>query len=153
KLFGIEMDSSSHLNDAWCDVEFIKFGRKNLIGQGASIMSSMVVGKYLIIKKVVCDDYIMVGGLSTIAPGTIMGKESVIGALSSTTVNQILEPLWVYFGFPAIKLKENKYAEERRDVILKRDVDGATKFEMEHEVNIDEDKKKLINVEKKVEKS
>ena len=153
KLLGIEMDSSSHLNDAWCDVEFIKFGRKNLIGQGASIMSSMVVGKYLIIKKVVCDDYIMVGGLSTIAPGTIMGKESVIGALSSTTVNQVLESLWVYFGFPAIKLKENKYGEERRDVILKRDVDKAKKFEMEHEVNIDEDKKDLIKIEKEIEKS
>jgi acetyltransferase-like isoleucine patch superfamily enzyme len=153
RLFGVDMDASSHLNDAWCDAEFIKFGRKNLIGQGATIMSSMVVGKYLIIKKVVCDDYIMIGGHTTIAPGTIMGKESVIGALSSTTVNQVLDPMWVYFGFPAIKLKENKYAEERRDIILKRDVDEAKKFEMEHEVNIDEDKKDLIKKEKEVEKS
>jgi carbonic anhydrase/acetyltransferase-like protein (isoleucine patch superfamily) len=116
-------------------------------------MSSMVVGKYLIIQKVICDDYIMIGGHATIAPGTIMGKETVIGALSSTTVNQVLEPMWVYFGFPAIKLKENKYSEQRRDVILKRDVDQAQKFEMEHEVNIDKDKKELINVEKEVEKS
>ncbi|MFX0028701.1 MAG: hypothetical protein ACFE8B_05800 [Candidatus Hermodarchaeota archaeon] len=153
KLFGIDMDSSSHLNDAWCDAEFIKFGRKNLIGQGATIMSSMVVGKYLIIKKVVCDDYIMVGGLATIGPGTIMGKESVIGALSSTTVNQVLEPMWVYFGFPAIKLKENKYAEERREVILKRDVDDAKKYEMEHEINIEENKKVSFNTEKEDEKS
>ena len=137
KLFGVDMDASSHLNDAWCDAEFIKFGRKNLIGQGATIMSSMVVGKYLIIKKVVCDDYIMIGGHTTIAPGTIMGKESVIGALSSTTVNQVLEPNWVYFGIPAIKLKENKYAEERRDVILKRDVDEAQKFEIKHKINIE----------------
>jgi acetyltransferase-like isoleucine patch superfamily enzyme len=153
RLFGVDMDSSSHLNDAWCDAEFIKFGRKNLVGQGACIMSSMVVGKYLIIQKVICDDYIMIGGHATIAPGTIMGKETVIGALSSTTVNQVLEPMWVYFGFPAIKLKENKYSEQRRDVILKRDVDQAQKFEMEHEINIDEDKKELINVEKEVEKS
>ena len=95
----------------------------------------------------------MVGGHTTIAPGTIMGKETVIGALSSTTVNQVLEPMWVYFGFPAIKLKENKYGEEKRDVILKRDVDESKKYEMEHEVNIDEDKKNLIKVEKEVEKS
>ena len=142
KLLGVDMDSSSHLIDAWCDAEFIKFGRKNLIGQGATIMSSMVVGKYLIIKRVVCEDYIMVGGATTIAPGTIIGKETIIGALSSTTVNQVLEPKWVYFGYPAIKLKENKYAEERRDVILKRDVDDAKKYEMEHELNIDRDKKK-----------
>ncbi len=153
KLFGVDMDASSHLNDAWCDAEFIKFGRKNLIGQGAVIMSSMIVGRYLIIKKVVCDDYIMIGGHTTIAPGTIMGKESVIGALSSTMVNQVLEPDWVYFGFPAIKLKENKYAEERRDVILKRDVDEAQKFEIEHKINIDEDKKGLVKMEKEVKKA
>ncbi|MHA2038530.1 MAG: hypothetical protein ACW98X_19015 [Promethearchaeota archaeon] len=150
RLFGVDMDASSHLNDAWCDAEFIKFGRKNLIGQGVLIMSSMVVGSYLIIKKVVCDDYIMIGGHTTIAPGTIMGKESVIGAISSTTVNQVLEPNWVYFGIPAIKLKENKYAEERTDMILKRDVDESKKFEIEHKINIDEDKKELAKKEREV---
>jgi len=144
KLFGVNMDASSHLNDSWCDAEFIEFGRKNLIGQGSAIMSSMVIGRYLIIKKVVCDDYIMIGGHTTIAPGTIMGKESVIGAISSTTYNQVLEPNWVYFGIPAIKLKENKYAEERRDVILKRDVDEAKKFEIKHKINIDKVKGKKI---------
>ena len=153
KLFGIDMDSSSHLYDAWCDAEFIKFGRKTLIGQGANVMSSMVVGKYLIIQKIIFDDYIMVGGWATIAPGTIIGKESVVGALTSTTVNQILDPGWVYFGFPAVKLKENKYAEERREVILKRDVDDAKKYEMEHELNIEKEKKELLNHEKEEEKT
>lgn len=144
KYYGVDMDYSSHLNDTWCDSDFIKFGRKVLVGQGATIMSSMVVGKYLIIKNVVFDDYAMIGGHTTIAPGTIIGKEAVIGALSSTTVNQVLEPGWVYFGFPAIKLKENKYAEERRDLIIKRDVDEAKKFTITYEVNIDEDKKESV---------
>ncbi|MBA7521448.1 hypothetical protein ES705_13555 [subsurface metagenome] len=147
KWFGINMDLSSHLNDAWCDAEFVNFGRNNLIGQGATIMSSMVVGKYLIIKKVIFDDYVMIGGHTTIAPGTIMGHDSVMGAISTTTYNQILEPNWIYFGIPGIKLKENKYAEERRDIIIKRDVDEQVKVEMTHEVNIDEDKKKLIKTE------
>lgn len=147
KWFGINMDFSSHLNDAWCDAEFVNFGRNNLIGQGATIMSSMVVGKYLIIKRVIFDDYVMVGGHTTIAPGTIMGRDSVIGAISTTIYNQILEPNWIYFGIPGIKLKENKYAEERRDLIMKRDVDQQVKVEMTHEVNIDEDKKKLIKTE------
>ncbi|MFX1573328.1 MAG: hypothetical protein ACFFB0_11315 [Promethearchaeota archaeon] len=152
KLMGVNMDFSSHLPDAWCDAEFIKFGRKNLIGQGALIMSSMVIGRYLIIKQVFLDDYVMVGGHTTISPGTLIGKESVIGALSSTTLNQVLDPKWVYFGFPAIKLKENKYAEERRDIIFKRDVDEAKKFETIHAVNIDEDKKRLIKIENEEEK-
>ncbi len=144
RWFGINMDFSSHLNDAWCDGEFIDFGRKNLIGQGATIMSSMVMGKYLVIKRVIFDDFVLVGGHTTIAPGTIMGHDSVVGAISSTAFNQVIEPNWIYFGIPAIKLKENKYAEERRDLIIKRDVDEATKFEMEHEVNIEEEKKKLV---------
>ncbi len=144
KWFGVNMDFSSHLNDAWCDGEFISFGRKNLIGQGATVMSSMVVGKYLVIKRLIFDDYVLVGGHTTIAPGTIIGHDSFVGAVSTTLFNQVIEPSWIYFGIPVIKLKENKYAEERRDLIMKRDVDGAKKFEVEHEVNIDEKKKKLV---------
>ncbi len=141
---GVDMDFSSHLADTWCDSEFIKLGRKVLIGQGATIMSSMVVGKYLLIKGVLFDDYVMVGGQTSIAPGTIIKKESVIGAISSTTYDQVLKPGWIYFGIPAIELKENKYAESKREILMKRDVDEAKKFEVSHEVNIDEDKKDLI---------
>ena len=146
RLLGISMDFSSHLTDAWCDGEFIKIGRKVLIGQGATIMSSMVVGKYLIIKKVLFDNYVMVGGHTTIAPGTVMGQDSVIAAISSTTFGQILKPNWIYFGVPAKILKENRYAEERRDIIIKRHVDDEIKLEETHEVNIDEDKKDLIKI-------
>jgi acetyltransferase-like isoleucine patch superfamily enzyme len=152
KLFGVKMDFSSHLYDAWCDAEFIKFGRKNLIGQGATVMSSMIIGKYLLIKRLIFDDYVMIGGHTTIAPGTIIGKESVIGALCSTTYNQIFKPGWIFFGIPAIPLKENKYAEERRDILIKRHLDEARKYQIVHEVNIDEDKKDLIKLEKERER-
>ncbi|MFX0000648.1 MAG: hypothetical protein ACFE9Q_09890 [Candidatus Hodarchaeota archaeon] len=148
KQLGVDMDYSSHLADTWCDSEFIKFGRKVMIGQGATIMSSMVVGRYLIIKKVFFEDYVMVGGHTTISPGTVIGKESIIGALSTSTYDQVLKPAWIYFGIPAIELKENKYAEERRDVIIKRQVAEAEKIEITHDVNIDEDKKDLIKIEK-----
>ncbi len=114
-------------------------------------MSSMVVGKYLLIKGVFFDDYVMVGGQTSIAPGTIIKKESVIGAISSTTYDQVLNPGWIYFGIPARELKENKYAEERRDILMKREVDEAKKFEFSHEVNIDEDKKDLIKTKEKEE--
>ena len=144
RWFGTKIDFSSHLNDAWVDVEFIKFGRKVIIGQGAVVMSSMVVGKYLIIKKLFFDDYSVIGGVSTISPGTIIGKDTVIGALSSTNLDQILEPGWIYFGIPGIKLKPNKYAESRSDVIIKRDVDKLKKFEAKTEFVIDDDKKDLL---------
>ncbi len=145
RWFGVKMDFSSHLTDAWVDVEFIKFGRKVIVGQGAVVMSSMIVGKYLIIKECVFDDYTVLGGVSTIAPGTLIGKDSIIGALSSTNFGQILEEGWIYFGIPGIKLKKNKFAQEKSELIVKRDVDTRIKYEIKHEINIDDDKRDLIN--------
>jgi acetyltransferase-like isoleucine patch superfamily enzyme len=144
KWFGIKMTLSSTMWDSWCDSEFITLGDKVIIGQGATVMSSMVVGKYLLIKDVIIGDYAVIGGQATIAPGTIVGKDSVIGAVSTTTYNQIIEPGWIYFGIPVIKLKENKYADLQREILMKRDVDEEEKFEVEHEVNVDEDKKDLV---------
>lgn len=144
RWLGVKMDTSSHLNDTWCDGEFIKFGRKNLIGQATVLMSSMIVGKYLLIRSVILDDYVMVGAQTTIVPGTIIGKETMVGAASTTTMNQVLEPGWIYTGIPVLKFKPNKYALSRREILMKRDVDEEKKFEIEHEVNIDEDKKELI---------
>ncbi|MFX0105927.1 MAG: hypothetical protein ACFE75_10580 [Candidatus Hodarchaeota archaeon] len=143
KWFGIRMSLSSSLYDSWCDGEFITLGRRVLVGQGATIMSSMVIGKYLIIKNVICGDYSLIGGHTTIAPGTLIGEDTFISAISNTIYNQILEPGWIYLGIPVTKLKENKYAKERRDIIMKRDVDEEKKFEIEHEINIEEDKKDI----------
>ncbi|NVM46539.1 MAG: hypothetical protein HWN79_16655 [Candidatus Lokiarchaeota archaeon] len=147
RWFGIRMDFSSHLHDSWCDAEFVDFGQNILVGQGATVMSSMVVGKYLIIKRVIFEDYVLVGGLTAIAPGTIIRHDSMIGALSTTTYNQVLDPGWIYFGIPSIKLKKNKYAATRRDIITKRSVDDETQFEETVAVNIDEDKKKFVKTE------
>jgi acetyltransferase-like isoleucine patch superfamily enzyme len=146
RWFGIKIDSSSHLLDAWCDIEFVEFGRRVMVGQGAVIMSSMVVGKYLIIKKVILDDHTVIGGESTIAPGTIVGKESVTGAVTCTLFNQMIEPRWVYAGIPARKLKPNEYAIERRDIISKKHVDRDKEKLVKHEVNIEEEKKEKLTV-------
>ncbi len=146
RWMGINVDFSSHMQDAWMDGEFIEFGRNITIGQGAVIMSSMVVGNYLIIKKIILGDHTLVGGVSHISPGTILGKESVIGAFTTTVPNQYIEPGWIYFGPQfARKLKPNKYAEQRRDVIIRKHVDEEVKYEVKQEVNIDEDKKNLLN--------
>jgi len=48
-------------------------------------------------------------------------------------------------GIPAHKLKPNKYAHERRDIIKKVDVDDETHVKVKQKVNIDEDKKHLTN--------
>ena len=150
RWMNIHVDFSSHMQDAWSDSGFIDFGRNVTVGQGAVIMSSMVVGKYLIIKKTYLGDHTVVGGLSQISPGTVLGKESVIGAFSATISNQNLEPGWIYLGpHFARKLKPNKYAEQRRDIIYEKHVDEEIKYEVQQDVNIDEDKKKLLQNNKK----
>jgi len=145
RWLNVRIDFSSHLQDAWVDGEFIEFGRNITVGQGAVVMSSMIVGNYLIIKKIILGDHTVVGGVSNISPGTLMGKESVIGAFSTTIPNQIIEAGWIYLGQYARKLKPNKYAEQRRDIIYRKHVDEEIKYEVQQEVNIDEDKKSLLN--------
>jgi carbonic anhydrase/acetyltransferase-like protein (isoleucine patch superfamily) len=144
RWFGVHIDFSSHLQDAWVDTDFIHFGRKITIGNGAVVMSSMIVGKYLIIKRIIFGDHALVGGVSNISPGAIIGKEGVSGAFSNINLNQVLEEGWIYIGLPAKKYKPNKYASERRDIILRKDVEDEIKYEVKQEVNIDEDKKHLL---------
>ncbi|MBY9014991.1 MAG: hypothetical protein KGD68_04795 [Candidatus Lokiarchaeota archaeon] len=145
RWFGVKLDFSSHLQDAWVDTDFIECGRKVTIGQGAVVMSSMIVGNYLIIKKVIIDDYTVVGGVSNVAPGSIFGKESVIGAFTNVNLNQVIEKGWIYLGLPAKKYKPNRYTEERRDIIYKTDVISETKYEVQQDVNSDEEKNNLLN--------
>ncbi|MFO7796285.1 MAG: hypothetical protein ACQERB_06380 [Promethearchaeati archaeon] len=139
KYFGLKVDFSSHMFDAWVDPEFIEFKHKVTVGQGATIMSSMIVGKYLIIKKVIFENYTVIGGVSNIAPGTKVGKETIIGAFSTTNYNQELEPGWVYFGIPASKLRPNRYSEIRTGMVYKKDVDEETKYLVEEKINIEEE--------------
>lgn len=144
RWFGVKIDFSSHLQDSWCDIEFIKFGRKVMVGQGAVVMSSMVVGKYLIIKKVIFSDYTVIGGMACVSPGTITGKDSLLGAISLTVLDQFLEPRWIYFGIPCIKLKPNKLGGEK--LMTRRIVDDEQAITVEHEINIEEDKKDKIKL-------
>ena len=146
RWFGINIDFSSHAQDAWLDGEFIEFGRNVTVGQGTVVMSSMIIGKYLIIKKIILGDHTVVGGVSNLSPGTIIGKEAIIGAFSGTIPNQNIEPGWIYLGpHAARKLKPNKYAEQRRDIIYRKDVDEEVKYQVQQAVNIDEDKRDLLN--------
>jgi carbonic anhydrase/acetyltransferase-like protein (isoleucine patch superfamily) len=128
--FGVKMNFSNSILDAWVDLEFIETGKRCFIGQGSAVLSSMIVGQYLIIKKVILEDQAIVGGQAVVAPGTIVRKDTLVGAMSMTTLNQDLKDRWVYMGIPARKLKPNKYAEKRRDIVVRRDVEAGEKYEI-----------------------
>lgn len=148
-------DFKSTMFDGWSDTEFIEYGRNIMIGQGAAVLSSMIVRinneDYLLIKKVVIGDHVVLGGNSVIAPGTVIGHSSTLGVWAMTHVGQVLEPDWIYIGKPATKYKRTqtyinlKILEEARRQAQKV-IDESKKPPIRRLV--DENKKIVFDIEK-----
>lgn len=115
KLCEMRADFKSTLFDGWSDVEFIEFGNNIMLGQGAVVSSSIIIGNHLLIKKVIIGDHVVLGGNCIVAPGTIIGKSCTLGVWAITHINQILEPKWIYVGRPA-----RKYQPVERRKLLSR---------------------------------
>ncbi|MCK4282036.1 MAG: hypothetical protein KAX10_07970, partial [Candidatus Lokiarchaeota archaeon] len=91
--------------------------------------SSMIIGDYLIIKKVEIGDNVIIGSHSVISPGTIIGKDCILSAFSYTMVDQELEEGWVYIGIPAKKYKENKFIKTEKDLKIKKKLKVSEKWD------------------------
>ncbi len=109
KRFGNKITYKSPVYDAWVDAEFLDIGKATTIGQGCVIMTSMITLNHLILKRVVIGKNCVVGAHSVISPGTSIGDNVVIGALSSTLIDQELEAGWIYMGNPVQKIKKSTY--------------------------------------------
>lgn len=106
KMCDMRADFKSTLFDGWSDVEFIEYGNNIMLGQGAVVSSSIIIGDYLLIKKVIIGDHVVLGGNCIVAPGTIIGKSCTLGVWAITHINQVLEPGWIYVGRPAKKYQK-----------------------------------------------
>ncbi|TFF94626.1 MAG: hypothetical protein EU543_00785 [Promethearchaeota archaeon] len=102
-IFGIKTSFTSSINNANMDTEFIELGRNITLGKGSFIKSSMIYGDYLIIKKVIIQDNVIIGPHSYISPGTKIENKTILNTLSLTQFNQILEQNSIYSGYPARK--------------------------------------------------
>lgn len=112
KVFGVKTKLSNSLFEGWVDTEFIEFGRNVVVGQGAVIQSSTIIGNLLIVRKTVIDDNVRIGSHAIVMPGTHIGSKSILAANSVTTVGQVLESGYIYVGLPAKKFKKNYYFED-----------------------------------------
>ena len=114
KMCDIKADFKSTLFDGWSDVEFIEYGNNIMIGQGAQVFSSIIIrienDDYLLIKKVIIGDHVVLGANSIVSPGTIIGKGATLGVWTITHINQILDPDWIYIGNPAQKYQPTQKA-------------------------------------------
>ena len=106
KLFGIEISNNTGVLDSFIDSDFVVIGKNTLLGEGSIIMSSMVLGGYLLVKKVILQDGCTIGAFSVIAPGTIVEEGAILGMGSYTNLNQRLKKKSIHFGRPARKWKE-----------------------------------------------
>ncbi|MBD3254371.1 MAG: hypothetical protein GF383_04720 [Candidatus Lokiarchaeota archaeon] len=108
KMFGVRVSRSNALHEGWTDAEFIKFGKNIRLGQGSVIMSNILIGEKLIIKKVQVKDNVIIGAHSLVSPGTTIGENTILDATSMTSINQQLKKNSIYRGAPAKKIMENK---------------------------------------------
>ena len=100
-LFGVEMNDISNLNGVTLDTEFISIGKNVSIGAGTYVRSSMIISKFLIIKRIVIKENVNIGPQSFISPGTRIGENVFVNASSLTKVNQNLQSNRIYGGYPA----------------------------------------------------
>ena len=133
KMCDIRTDFKSTMFDGWSDVEFIEYGNNIMIGQGAQIFSSIIIRidnfDYLLIKKVIIGDHVVLGGNSIVSPGTIIGQGSTLGVWAVTQINQILDPDWIYIGYPARKYQPaQKAIEESKKKAMRRLVDSGERI-------------------------
>ena len=106
KLSNIKIPTSTGVLDSYIDTDFIEFGKETILGEGSIVMSSMILGDFLFIKKVILKDGCTIGAYSVITPGTVVEKGAILGMGSYTEINQHLEEGWIYIGRPAEKLKK-----------------------------------------------
>ncbi|MFX1503541.1 MAG: hypothetical protein ACFFDH_21440 [Promethearchaeota archaeon] len=106
RVFSIKIPYNTGVIDSFIDSEFVEIGNNTILGEGSIIMSSMVLGDLLLVKKVILKDQTTIGAFSVIAPGTIVEERAILGMGSYTNINQRLEKDFIYLGRPAKKWKK-----------------------------------------------
>lgn len=66
----------------------------------------MILGDFLLVKKVILQDGCTIGAFSVVAPGTIVEKGAILGMGSYSKTNQVLEKNYIHIGRPAKKWKK-----------------------------------------------
>ncbi|MHA2394156.1 MAG: DapH/DapD/GlmU-related protein [Promethearchaeota archaeon] len=105
KLLDIKIRNNTGVLDSYIDSDFVEIGDNVILGEGAIVMSSMVIGDYLLVKRVILKSGCTIGAFSIISPGTIVEEGAILGMGSYTRVNQLLDKRSVNIGRPAKKIK------------------------------------------------
>ncbi|MBN1802809.1 MAG: hypothetical protein JW891_14970 [Candidatus Lokiarchaeota archaeon] len=116
KLLGLKVPFSALLSEGWYDCEFIQCGKNVRLGQGSILMSNLIIKDKIIIKKIKIEDNVIIGAHSIILPGTEIGENSIIDAISMTQLNQKISANSTYSGQPTKKKFDNSIINNRNSI-------------------------------------
>ena len=104
RLFGCKIGKNVVLYDSWIDMEFVEIGDYVMLSLNASLNSHCIYHDKFLVKRIVVNKNAIVGAEAIVAPGTVLEEGAILGAASSTHIDQRLEPYLIHIGNPA-KLK------------------------------------------------
>ncbi|TXT67020.1 MAG: membrane protein of unknown function [Promethearchaeota archaeon] len=106
RLFGVKTSLRNNVNNANIETEFVELGKNIVVGKGSFIKSCMIFDKFLIIKKVIIEDGVILGPYSFVSPGTVIQENTALNSLAVTKMNSVLKSDSIYFGYFASEFQD-----------------------------------------------
>ncbi|MCP4764025.1 MAG: hypothetical protein GY870_19790 [archaeon] len=146
KAFGCKMGSNVCLYDSWLDIELVDIGDHVMTSLNTIILSHTIYHNKFIQLRTILKDNSITGGLSVVAPGTILEEGAILGANCSTYIGQVLEKNLIHLGNPAKKAIPIKFGSTPQK---KQGVKKKMNKEMSKEI-IEENKDKKNEKKEKI---
>ena len=109
RLMGAKVGKNVQINSKYCaDLSLIEIEDEAVIGGHATVIGHSFERGRLILKKVKIGKGAVVGLNSVILPGTEIGERAVIAAGAVLAKNTKVQPRSVYFGVPAMSVKQRR---------------------------------------------
>lgn len=100
RIFSLKTGGNNVLYDSWIDPEFLEIGENCMISLNTQLFSHCIYRDKFVVKKVILEDSAIAGAGAIIAPGTVIRKGAVLGASSSTKMDQNLKQFCIHVGAP-----------------------------------------------------
>jgi len=107
RLMGAKVGKNVQINSKYCaDLSLLELEEGAVIGGHATVIAHSFERGHLILRKVKIGKHAVIGLNSVILPGCQIGEKALIAAGAVLQKNTIVEPRNVYFGVPAISVKD-----------------------------------------------
>ncbi len=116
RIFSLKTGGNNVLYDSWIDPEFLEIGENCMISLNTQLFSHCIYRDKFVVKKIILEDSAIAGAGAIIAPGTIIRKGAVLGASSSTKMDQNLKQFCIHVGAPVKHSMPIKVIDETEEI-------------------------------------